>query len=71
MLGMTRTTATFTISLPPEMAIELERVCDEGNYTRSELIREALRQCFRARTDRQTQLDSLELPDVAIVRDTP
>jgi metal-responsive CopG/Arc/MetJ family transcriptional regulator len=40
---MARTTATFTISLPPEMLAELERVRRQEHRTRSELIREALR----------------------------
>ena len=41
---MTRTTATFSVSLPPEMAAELELVRKGEHRTRSELIREALRQ---------------------------
>jgi Arc/MetJ-type ribon-helix-helix transcriptional regulator len=40
---MSRTTSTFPISLPPEMATEVERVRKEEHCTRSELVREALR----------------------------
>ena len=45
---MTRTTITFTISLPPAMAATLEAVMKEEHRTRSELIREALRRYFAA-----------------------
>jgi Ribbon-helix-helix protein, copG family len=45
--AMSRTTETFTISLPPEMAAELERVRKGEHRTRSELIREALCLYFR------------------------
>ncbi len=34
---------TFTISLPSEMATEIDRVRASGHYTRSELVREVLR----------------------------
>ncbi|MGH7150592.1 MAG: ribbon-helix-helix domain-containing protein [Planctomycetota bacterium] len=34
---------TITISLPSEMATEVERARESGHYTRSELVREALR----------------------------
>jgi metal-responsive CopG/Arc/MetJ family transcriptional regulator len=46
---MSRITATFSISLPPEMAAELERVRKEEHRTRSELVRESLREYFRDR----------------------
>jgi predicted transcriptional regulator len=39
-----RTTKTVTISLPPQMADELDRVRKQEHRTRSELLREALRQ---------------------------
>ena len=39
-----RTTDTMTISLPPAMAKELEKVRKAEHRTRSELVREALRQ---------------------------
>jgi len=44
-----RTTHTLTISLPPAMAKQMERVQQEENRTRSELLREAWRQYFDSR----------------------
>lgn len=38
-----RDTATFTISLPPAMAEQVERAMKAEHRTRSELVREALR----------------------------
>ena len=38
-----RTRQTFTISLPPAMAEQVEKTMQAENRTRSELIREALR----------------------------
>lgn len=46
MLAMARTTATFTISLPPNMMADLERVRRKESRTRSELVRESLRRYF-------------------------
>lgn len=46
---MARTTSTLTISLPPAMLEELERVRKEEHRTRSELMREALRGYFSKR----------------------
>lgn len=46
--SMSRTTVTFTISLPPEMVTTLETVMKQEHRTRSELIREALRRYFAA-----------------------
>ncbi len=40
---MPRVTATFSISLPPQMAKEIELACRNEHRTRSELVREALR----------------------------
>jgi len=40
---MARVTVTFSISLPPEMAEELEEIRKKEHRTRSELLREALR----------------------------
>ena len=40
---MSRMSATFSVSLPPAMAEELERVRKKEHRTRSELVREALR----------------------------
>ena len=45
---MSRTTATFSVSVPPEMAGEIERVRKSEHRTRSELVREALRRYIRA-----------------------
>ena len=45
---MSRTTATFSVSVPPEMAGEIERVRKSEHRTRSELVREALRHYIRA-----------------------
>jgi metal-responsive CopG/Arc/MetJ family transcriptional regulator len=39
---MARVTVTFSISLPPEMAKELDELCKKEHRTRSELLREAL-----------------------------
>jgi predicted transcriptional regulator len=39
----------MTISLPPAMAKQMERVQKEENRTRSELLREAWRQYFESR----------------------
>ena len=49
-----RTTKTFTVSLPPEMAAELQAVMKEEYRTRSELIREALRWYFADRIRQAT-----------------
>ena len=38
-----RTTKVMTLSLPPEMAKEVEDISKEENRTKSELFREALR----------------------------
>jgi metal-responsive CopG/Arc/MetJ family transcriptional regulator len=48
---MARITMTFTISLPPEMSEELENAMRDEYRTRSELIREALRQYFGRKRD--------------------
>jgi metal-responsive CopG/Arc/MetJ family transcriptional regulator len=44
-----RTTETMTISLPPAMAKQMEKVQKEEHRTRSELLREAWRQYFESR----------------------
>ena len=43
---MARTTAIFTISLPPEMAEKVDELMKKEKMTRSELFREALRKYF-------------------------
>lgn len=45
---MTRITVTSSISLPPEMAAELDVIQKKEHRTRSELIREALRRYIAA-----------------------
>ncbi len=44
-----RTTKTMTISLPPGMVKEFEKVRKAENRTRSELVREALRYYIESR----------------------
>jgi metal-responsive CopG/Arc/MetJ family transcriptional regulator len=44
-----RTTDTMTISLPPAMAKQMEKVQKEEHRTRSELLREAWRHYFESR----------------------
>ena len=44
-----RTTQTMTISLPPAMIRQFEKVRRAENRTRSELVREALRTYFSSR----------------------
>jgi Arc/MetJ-type ribon-helix-helix transcriptional regulator len=44
-----RESTTFTVSLPPAMAKEIERAMKVEHRTRSELVREALRLYFAAR----------------------
>jgi Arc/MetJ-type ribon-helix-helix transcriptional regulator len=44
-----RTTHTMTVSLPPAMIKELEKVRRSESRTRSELVREALRRYFESR----------------------
>ncbi|MBI1791472.1 MAG: ribbon-helix-helix protein, CopG family [Acidobacteria bacterium] len=44
-----RTTQTMTVSLPPAMVEEFEKVRKAENRTRSELVREALRTYFDSR----------------------
>jgi len=49
-----RTTETMTISLPPAMARQLEKVRKREHRTRSELMREALRHYFDSRVPEVT-----------------
>jgi CopG family transcriptional regulator/antitoxin EndoAI len=46
---MPRTTKTITISLPPEMAAQVEEIMKQEGRTKSELMREALRRYMLAR----------------------
>ena len=60
---MPRTTATFSISVPPEMADELERVRKLEHRTRSELVREALRHYIRVASVRGVKERIAVLPE--------
>lgn len=57
-----RETTTFTVSLPPAMAEQVERARKAENRTRSELVREALRVYLSAR------LIPTEMPTAAEAR---
>ena len=50
-----RTSGTVTISLPPELAVEVDRLAQQEWRTRSELLREAFRQ-YAERRRRWDQL---------------
>lgn len=50
-----RTSETVTISLPPEVAVEVDRLAQQEGRTRSELFREAFRQ-YAERRRRWDQL---------------
>ena len=60
---MPRTTATFSVSLPPQMAKELERVRKSEHRTRSELVREALRGYIRQADIRTLQERAAAVPE--------
>ena len=62
-MTINRNSATFSISLPPEMADELERVRRQEHRTRSELVREALRHYIRAAEARSVQQRIGKLPE--------
>jgi predicted transcriptional regulator len=57
-ISMARTTSTLTISLPPAMLKELERVRKHEHRTRSELMREALRSYFSNRISEEVPTTS-------------
>jgi len=50
-----RTTQTWTVSLPPRLIKEAERVAKEEDRTKSELVREALRMYIEERRWRRLQ----------------
>lgn len=60
---MSRTTATLSISLPPEMAKELTRIQKAEHRTRSELVREALRSYIRQADSRSMSERIAALPE--------
>ena len=51
--AMSRTTKTMTVSLPPAMMDEVDRLCAEEHRTRSELVREAFRLYFATSSARR------------------
>lgn len=61
--AMSRTTATFSVSVPPEMAAALERVRRAEHRTRSELVREALRRYIRAASVQSVRMRAAALPE--------
>ena len=68
-MAMPRTTATFSVSVPPEMAAELERVRKVEHRTRSEFVREALRQYIRAASVRSVRERIAALPEAEATAD--
>jgi Arc/MetJ-type ribon-helix-helix transcriptional regulator len=60
---MPRTTANFSISVPPKMVREIEMLCRTEHRTRSELIREALRLYLREAEMRSFQMRLARLPE--------
>jgi Arc/MetJ-type ribon-helix-helix transcriptional regulator len=60
---MPRITAILSISLPPEMAREVEACCRSEHRTRSELIREALRSYLQ---DAEIRLQDAEIRSLRI-----
>jgi metal-responsive CopG/Arc/MetJ family transcriptional regulator len=61
---MPRVTAILSISLPPEMAREVEACCRSEHRTRSELIREALRSYLQAAEIRTLRIKMGHVPEV-------
>ncbi|MFZ0802697.1 MAG: ribbon-helix-helix domain-containing protein, partial [Terriglobales bacterium] len=55
-----RETSTFTVSLPPAMAKQIEKVMKTEHRTRSELVREALRVYFTVRAIPTERLTAAE-----------
>ncbi len=53
-----RTTQTWTVSLPPRLIKEAERVAKEEDRTKSELVREALRMYIEERRWRKLQRET-------------
>ncbi|HXQ65101.1 MAG TPA: ribbon-helix-helix domain-containing protein [Alphaproteobacteria bacterium] len=63
---MPRTTALLSVSLPPAMAEELDRVRRSEHRTRSELVREALRKYIR-----EADMERARARVAAFPEDTP
>lgn len=66
---MSRTTAILSVSVPPEMADELDRVRKVEHRTRSELVREALRRYIRAASVRGVKERIATLPEAEATAD--
>src|SRR5208282_3793614 len=62
---MPRTTALLSVSLPPAMADELDRVRRSEHRTRSELVREALRKYIREADMERARARAAALPEDA------
>ena len=60
---MPRTTALLSVSLPPAMAEELDRVRRSEHRTRSELVREALRKYIREADMERARARAAALPE--------
>lgn len=63
-----RTTKTLTISLPPLMVDELDRVRHREHRTRSELVREALRHYVGAASHRLPPAEEATTSEIAAIR---
>lgn len=65
-----RTTKTVTISLPPAMVDDLDRVRRSEHRTRSELLREALRQYMAtAGTARSIRVEDARPDEIEAIRE--
>ena len=53
-----RTTQTWTVSLPPNLLREAERIAKDEDRTKSELVREALRMYIEERRWRTLQRET-------------
>jgi CopG family transcriptional regulator/antitoxin EndoAI len=60
---MSRTSSTLSVSLPPEMARILDRVRRSEHRTRSEVVREALRQYLDIDDIRDVKRQTSRLPE--------
>lgn len=66
-----RDTVVWTVSLPPQMAQKAEEAAKRESRTRSELVREALRQYMAAREWEQMQARaSSRAREMAVLKET-
>ena len=63
-----RTTQTWTVSLPPNLLREAERIAKEEDRTKSELVREALRTYIEERRWRKLQRETAARAEVLGLR---